>query len=88
MSEKCRIAFVGAGSRANQVHYPAFASLPDVESVGICDIDHERLTATADKYGVPESGRFSAGVFFYRDMIEQLKSDGVRQDISVLVGVS
>ena len=77
MSEKFKIAFIGAGGRANQVHYPAFSSLPDVEIVGICDIDPERLKATADKYGVPESRRFGAGVFSYRDMIERLKPDGV-----------
>ena len=27
MAERFRMAFVGAGSRANQVHYPAFADL-------------------------------------------------------------
>jgi predicted dehydrogenase len=75
--EKFKIAFIGAGNRANQVHYPAFADLDDVEIVGICDIDPEALNKTADKYGIPEERRYGKTVFSYRDMIEEQKPDGV-----------
>lgn len=75
--EKFRMAFIGAGSRANQVHYPAFSSLSDVEIAGICDIDSKRLSATADRYGVPQNARYGAGVYSYRDMLSDLKPDGV-----------
>ena len=74
---KFRIAFIGAGDRANQVHYPAFASLPDVEIVGICDIDQKRLKNTAEKYGIPEERRYGDSVNAYRQMIEEQKPDGV-----------
>ena len=53
MSGKFRMAFIGAGSRANQVHYPAFAGLDDVEICAVCDIDRRRLDDTCDRYGVP-----------------------------------
>ena len=76
--EKFRMVFIGAGGRANAVHYPSFADLDDVEISGICDIDPGRLKATADRYGVPEDRRYGAdGVFAYRKMIEDLKPDGV-----------
>ena len=77
MAGKFRMAFVGAGNRANQVHYPAFADLEDVEIAGICDIDPARLRATADRYGVPEERRWGDSVFAYRDMLTSLKPDGV-----------
>ena len=75
--EKFKMAFIGAGDRANGVHYPAFASLEDVEIVGICDIDKERLQKTADKYGVPEDRRYGENIYSYRQMIADLKPDGV-----------
>ena len=74
---KFKMAFVGAGSRANQVHYPAFASLPDVEISGICDIDPGRLAETAGRYGVAQNARYGATVYAYRDMLRDLKPDGV-----------
>ena len=77
MPDRFRIAFIGAGSRANQVHYPAFAGLPDVEIAGICDVDPMRLRQTADKYGVAENRRYGATMFSYRDMIEELRPDAV-----------
>lgn len=75
--EKFKLAFIGAGGRANAVHYPSFADLEDVEIVGICDIDPVCLKETADKYGVPENRRYGATVFSYRDMIREQKPDGV-----------
>lgn len=75
MKKKFRLAMVGAGARANQVIYPAFSSLEDVEIVGICDIDPVRLKNTADKYGVEK--RYGETIYSYRDMINELKPDGV-----------
>jgi predicted dehydrogenase len=50
--EKVRVAMIGAGSMANRVHYPSLASFEDVEIAAICDIDRDRLRATADRYAV------------------------------------
>ena len=75
---KFKVAFIGAGSRANQVHYPAFSELEDVEIAGICDIDPLRLNQTADQYGIPPAHRYgAAGVFAYRDMIAEVQPDAV-----------
>ena len=51
---KVRVAMIGAGGMANNVHYPSLASFSDVEIAAICDLDPERLNATADTYGVAE----------------------------------
>ena len=75
MEKKLRVAMIGAGMRANDVIYPSFASLKDVEIVGICDIDQERLKKTADKYGVQK--RYGENVYSYRDMLNELKPDAV-----------
>jgi predicted dehydrogenase len=69
--DRVRIAFIGAGSMANTVHYPSLASFDDVELAAICDLDPARLNATADKYGV--TGRYAD----YRQMIEEVAPDGV-----------
>ena len=76
MEKKLRLAMVGAGIRANQVIYPAFHSLANVELVGICDIDADRLAVTGDKYHI-ESRYGQRGVYDYRRMIEEQKPDAV-----------
>ena len=69
--KKVRIAMIGAGGMANQVHYPSLASFDDVEIAAICDIDPERLNATADKYGVEK--RYGD----YRAMVDDVAPDAV-----------
>lgn len=69
--EKVRVAMVGAGSMANSVHYPSLASFPDVEFAGICDLDVNRLNATADKYNIAR--RYTD----YRKLVEETDPDGV-----------
>lgn len=68
---KVRVAMVGAGAMANAVHYPSLASFKDVEIVAICDLDTNRLNATADKYGVEK--RYTD----YLKMIEDIAPDAV-----------
>lgn len=69
--DRVRVAMVGAGSMANQVHYPSLASFEDVEMVAVCDLDPQRLHATADRYGI--AGRYSS----YSQMIEETAPDAV-----------
>lgn len=71
MSAPVRIAMVGAGGMANNVHYPSLASFEDVEFVGICDLDAERLTKTADQYGI--EARYDD----YRRMVAEVAPDGI-----------
>lgn len=68
---KVRVAFIGAGSHANAVHYPSLASIEEAEISAICDIDHGRLQRTSDKYGV--KNRYLS----YREMLEKEELDAV-----------
>jgi predicted dehydrogenase len=52
---KTRVAFIGAGSLANAMHYPSVTSLPDVEVAAIAELNPERAQKTAQKYGVPRT---------------------------------
>ncbi len=66
-----RVAMIGAGSMANQVHYPSLASFDDVEIAAICDIDTQRLAHTADAYEVEKR------YVDYRAMVEATAPDAV-----------
>jgi len=69
--DKIKIAMIGAGGMANNVHYPSLNDFEDVEIAAISDLNAEKLNATADKYGV--EGRYAD----YRKMIEEVEPDGV-----------
>jgi predicted dehydrogenase len=69
--DRVRVAMIGAGGMANKAHYPALASLKEVQIEAICDLDTARLNATADKYAVEK--RFTD----YRKMIEEIAPDAV-----------
>jgi virulence factor len=69
--QKTRIAMIGAGGMANSVHYPSLAEMDDVEFAGICDLNEERLTQTADKYEIEK--RFAD----YKRMVEETAPDAV-----------
>ncbi len=69
--KKARVAMIGAGDMANKVHYPSLASFEDVEFAAICDLDNDRMNATADRYGIAE--RYTD----YRKMIEDLEPNAV-----------
>jgi virulence factor len=71
--EKVRVAMIGAGNMANNVHYPSLASFDDVEFAGICDLIPERLNTTADKYHIPQQKRY----LDYHKMIEEVAPDAV-----------
>lgn len=66
-----RVAIIGAGRMANSVHYPSLASFADVEIAAICDLDAERMQATADRYEIPR--RYAD----YRAMIAEVEPDAV-----------
>lgn len=71
MTDKLRVAMIGAGAMANKVHYPSLASFDDVEIAAVCDRDAERLNDTAEKYGV--SARYAD----YKVMVEETAPDAV-----------
>lgn len=70
-ARRVKLAMIGAGGMANRVHYPSLASFKDVAIAAVCDLNPERLNATADQYGI--AGRYSD----YRKMIEDVAPDAV-----------
>ena len=48
----CRAAIIGCGD-VSTVHLAALATTSDVELVGVCDTDPERLAAATESHGVP-----------------------------------
>lgn len=68
---KARVTVVGAGSMANRVHYPSLASFDDVTIAGICDLDTQRLNATADAFQI--ENRYTD----YRQMVEEIAPDAI-----------
>lgn len=68
---KVKIAFIGAGTMANRVHYPSLASFDDVEIAAICDHNEKALHTTADKYGIRKR------YIEYKKMIDEIAPDAV-----------
>ncbi|HMS37791.1 MAG TPA: Gfo/Idh/MocA family oxidoreductase, partial [Arachnia sp.] len=57
-----RIAVVGLGGIAQAVHLPVIQRRRrDVDLVALAELSPSRLATIAERYGVPEAGRF-AGV--------------------------
>jgi len=69
--ERVRLGLIGAGGMANSVHYPSLAAMDDVELVGLCDLDEQRLQTTGDKFGIAARYRD------YKEMLEQTAPDAV-----------
>lgn len=68
---KLKIALIGAGNMANLVHYPSLTSFDDVDIVGLCDVDAERLAATSAKFGIART------FHDYRQMLDDTAPDAV-----------
>lgn len=78
MEKRARICIIGNGCFANMVHYPSLTSLKDVEIVGICAFDEERLKQTAHKYNIPIINiHVAKSQFDYQKMLIDLQPDGV-----------
>jgi predicted dehydrogenase len=69
--DRIRLALIGAGGMANGVHYPSLKEFKDIEIVGLCDIDVEKLKSTAGRFGIDD--RYAD----YQKMIEETKPDAV-----------
>lgn len=75
---KIRICLIGNGFFANKVHYPALTSFDDVEIIGICAFNEERLKQTALNFNIPEKNIYVAkSGSSYQKMLTDLRPDGV-----------
>ncbi len=68
---KVRVALIGAGAMANQVHYPSLAEFDDVEMVAICDLIESKCVQTAERFGITKQ------FHDYRAMLDSMPSDAV-----------
>lgn len=69
--DKVKIGLIGAGAFANMVHYPSLSEMEDVEIVGVCDLNKERLEQVAKKYNIKNT--FTD----YKEMIKKMELDGI-----------
>ena len=70
-NKQVKVAIIGAGGRAQSVHYPALKDIPAAKLVAVCDLDLKRAQAAGDKFGIP--GRYSN----YAEMIDKEKPDAI-----------
>ncbi|HOV22115.1 MAG TPA: Gfo/Idh/MocA family oxidoreductase [bacterium] len=66
-----KVCIIGAGGEANLVHYPSLTKMENVEIVGICDLNQERLRQTSEKY------KISNIYTDYKKMLEEKNPDAV-----------
>ena len=64
-----KTAFVGAGRRAQQAHYPTVSRLEDARIEAVAELDESRMGEVVDRYGVPRA--FGD----YREMVEAVDPD-------------
>ena len=69
--DNVRVGLIGAGGMANAFHYPSLAEMNDVEMVALCDLNEEKLAATAEKFGIPQT------YTDYRKMLDAEEVDAV-----------
>lgn len=69
--DRVRLGLIGAGGMANGVHYPSLAEMKDAEMVALCDLVEEKLTKTADRFGIKK--RYTD----YREMLDKERLDAV-----------
>lgn len=78
MEKKVKICVIGNGEFANKVHYPSLASFGDVEIVGMCAFNEERLKITAEKFNIPVDNIFVSNARNdYQKMLIKCQPDGV-----------
>ena len=66
-----RIGFAGAGNHATESLYPNVAHIPEFDLAAVCDLDEERATSAARRFG----GR--AAFTDVARMLDEVKLDGV-----------
>ena len=78
MGMKVRVCIIGNGLFANKVHYPSLHSFEDIEIVGICAFNEERLKQTAVNFDIPKENIYVAkSISDYQRMLIKLRPDGV-----------
>ena len=48
-----KIAIIGAGAIAENIHIHSIKDMPDIQIAAVCDIDYDKAKNFADKWGIP-----------------------------------
>jgi len=70
-TKKVKVALIGCGGQAANMHFPSLKEFEDVDIVGACDINEKRLNEIADKFEIEK--RFTD----YKKLIETTAPDAV-----------
>jgi len=72
MAERVKLAVIGAGGIANNVHLPSLAEMTDIcEVVAIADLVEEKAKKAAAQYNIPRTYRW------HNDLLANEKVDGI-----------
>jgi len=72
MPERIKLAVIGAGGIANNVHLPSLADMTDIcEVVAIADLVEEKARKAAQQYNIPRVYRW------HNDLLQNEKVDGI-----------
>lgn len=52
MREKIKVAVIGCGAIAESAHFPNLLNIPNIEIVGICDVNKERVDKMSQKFSI------------------------------------
>lgn len=66
-----RVAFIGAGPRAQGAHYPNVHRLPNVRVEAVSELDENRMKTVVEKYRIPRA------YTDYRRMLDEVELDAV-----------
>lgn len=75
-SDKIRVVHIGVGGMGN-AHIEWFANLPEVEIVGICDLDRNHLDSTLAKLGKLAPGNKAIGYSDFRHVLDRKDVDAI-----------
>src|SRR5438067_4091768 len=50
-----KVAFIGAGGRAQSAHYPCVTRLADVRLEAVAELDAKRMATVVEKYRIPRT---------------------------------
>lgn len=52
MKKRIKVAVIGCGAIAESAHIPNLLNIPNIEIVGLCDVNKERLEATSQNFSI------------------------------------
>jgi predicted dehydrogenase len=67
-NQEVRVGLLGLGAIAQVVHLPILSQLPGAKLAAVCDVDHAKARALADRFGIERVYRADQDVFAADDL--------------------